>query len=280
MQQKYGANEIQQAIEHFAERGYVIFKAAISTAVGESFWSAVEENITNNVNLQFHSDGKPCKQVNLSEDLRLRLPRIIDIQGHVPLALHLMFCDPISGFLGALYGTKPTCLQTLTYKFSSEQGAHSDLHLVSPPYAGAFDRTTLVAVWIAFEAAGERNGALVIYPGSHKLPKKRLDLDFKNDYGAYMKYLDTLCEQSGCPPEAYEAEAGEMLFWHGDFVHAGGPIPPQLSRPTRRSMVCHYAVVPSEQSSLTPDWIRMKTFNGSYYVPSSCIVRGQPVRNP
>lgn len=275
MQQRFGTDDVPSACAYFDRHGYVIFKDAIAPPLGQQFWTDVERNIDDNGELRFSHYGSILKGADLTAELRSKLPRIIDIQGYVPLAAHLMLCDPISRFLQALYKTEPTCLQTLTYKFSSEQGAHSDYHLVSPGYVGAYDRDTLAAAWLAFEDSSEQNGALIIYPGSHRLAKKRLDRDFNNDYGAYVRYLTALCESNGCGAECYEAATGEILFWHGDFVHAGGPILQQSPPPTRRSMVCHYAVVPPDRPSQQPDWVRMKTLQGSYYVPSSVLIAGR-----
>jgi ectoine hydroxylase-related dioxygenase (phytanoyl-CoA dioxygenase family) len=268
MQPRFQAAALEDALEYFRLHGYVIFENIVSAAAGERFWSEVEDNIENNRDLQFSTHGKLVRQSDLPGELREALPRIIDIQGYAPTAARLMWCDPIPRFLKALYRTAPTCLQTLTYKFSSEQGAHSDRYLVSPPYVGEFDRLSLAAVWIPFEPSRTENGRLIVYPGSHKLPKRRLDLDFKNDYGAYVKYLDALCERNGCAAESYEANVGEILFWHGDLVHAGGPILQQSPRPTRKSLVCHYAVVPGGRPSLSADWIRIDSVEGSHYVPS------------
>ena len=81
--------------------------------------------------------------------------------------------------------------------------------------------------------------------------KKRLDLDFDNDYGRYMRYIDGPCQSSDCLAEGYEAQVGELLFWDGDLVHAGGPIG-KSPRPTRRSLVCHYAIVPVDRPTPHP----------------------------
>jgi ectoine hydroxylase-related dioxygenase (phytanoyl-CoA dioxygenase family) len=271
MQRKFSVTDLPDAVDYFNQRGYVVFRDVFASSVAEDFWSAVEMNIRDNANLQFSVYGKIMRQSELSDADKAALPRVIDIQGHVPLAAHLMLCGPITSFLKRLYGKRATCLQTLTYKFSSEQGAHSDRHLVSPPYVGEYDRSTLAAAWFAFEPSGTANGALIVYPGSHKLSKKRLDTDFGNDYGAYVKYLELLCADAGCRAESYEAQTGEVLIWHGDFVHAGGPVL-QSPRPTRKSLVCHYAVVPEDRPSQTSDWLRIRCLQGSYYIPAASII--------
>jgi ectoine hydroxylase-related dioxygenase (phytanoyl-CoA dioxygenase family) len=274
MLQKFEPGEIEAAIEFFHSNGFVVFRNAVSPAIADAFWEEVEENVAHNPHLQFSMHGRIYTGRDLPENLRVMLPRIIDIQGHAALTVHLMFGRPIPDFLHALYGTAPTCLQTLTYKFSSEQGAHSDCYLVSPPCVGDYNRRTLTAAWIPFEVSTTRNGALIVYPGSHKLAKKRLDTDFRDNYSEYVRYLNRLCITCGCPPQPYDAEVGDVLLWHGDLVHAGGPIQQQSPRPTRRSLICHYGVVPANRPSLTPDWVRLKTPRGSYYMPSSSVIAG------
>jgi ectoine hydroxylase-related dioxygenase (phytanoyl-CoA dioxygenase family) len=261
--------DIGAAIEYFQANGYVIFRNVVPPPIATAFWADVEANVAHNPLVQFSLYGRIYLQRDLPDDLRTAVPRIIDIQGHVPLAVHLMFVDPIPEFLRALHGAPPTWLQTLTCKFSSEQGAHSDYYLVSPPCVGDYNRGTLTAAWMPFEASSDRNGALVVYPGSHRLQKKRLDTDFDNEYGRYVDYLRDLCERSGSQPTTDDAEPGDLLFWHGDLVHAGGPIRQQSPRPTRRSLVCHHATVPDSRPSMSPDWVRLRTLRGSYHIPAA-----------
>jgi ectoine hydroxylase-related dioxygenase (phytanoyl-CoA dioxygenase family) len=160
----------------------------------------------------------------------------------------------------------PTCLQTLTYKYSSEQGAHSDKKLVSPPQAHDYDRESLVASWFALEPSSVENGALIVYPGSHRIPKPPLTWELKYDYAAYVHAMDKLCRDNGCEPEAFEADAGDVLFWHSDFVHAGGPIMSTSAEPpTRKSLVCHYARLRRWTRSRDRIHLRVRSGGGSYF---------------
>ena len=154
----------------------------------------------------------------------------------------------------------------LPSELSSEQRAHSDKVLVSPPYIGPYDRETLAASWLALEASSEANGALIIYPGSHKLPKRGLFDGFEESYAAYTNWLDTWLQENGFKAVTFRAEPGDILFWHGDFIHAGGAIQsPSDTPPTRKSLVCHYASIPAEQASLDAGWTRVSISGGTYY---------------
>jgi ectoine hydroxylase-related dioxygenase (phytanoyl-CoA dioxygenase family) len=263
---KFKTNEIHEASKYFDRFGYVIFKDAVSPDLIENFWSKVEKAISDNDNLTYTMYG----QIYTGPDTPLdgkKLPRIVDIESHVEDAPRLMLAPVVCKFLQHWYkGVAPTCLQTLTYKYSSEQGAHSDKLLVSPPHADNYDRETLVASWFALEPSSLSNGALIVYPGSHRVPKPDLSWELEHDYAAYARALDTLCRENGCDPEVFEADRGDLLFWHGDLIHAGGPITaPQTQPPTRKSLVCHYAALGKSAQSLDPAHLRVRHGRGYYF---------------
>jgi ectoine hydroxylase-related dioxygenase (phytanoyl-CoA dioxygenase family) len=263
---KFKSHQISEAIEYFDRFGYVVFQSAIPKRLMHNFWDGVEASISKNDHLTYTMYGQIYTGTTVPLDGK-KLPRIIDIESHVAEAGRLMLAPVVCKFLQRWYkGVAPTCLQTLTYKYSSEQGAHSDKLLVAPPQAYDYDRETLVASWFALEASSRRNGALVIYPGSHRVPKPDLAWELENDYAAYARALDTLCRENGCEPEVFEADPGDVLFWHGDLVHAGGAITSQDPEPpTRKSLVCHYAALPQATPSRDPAQLRVGYGRGYYF---------------
>lgn len=269
---KYEITDIKAAAEYFDRYGYVIFKNSISTDLIDSFWSKTEQAISENDDLTYTMYGQIYSGPAVPLDGK-KLPRIVDIESHVAEARRLMLAPVISKFLRRWYkGVAPTCLQTLTYKYSSEQGAHSDKLLVSPPHAHDYDRETLVASWFALEPSSIKNGALIVYPGSHRIPKPDLAWELAHDYGAYARALDALCRERGCEPEVFEADLGDLLFWHGDLIHAGGPITSQdLEPPTRKSLVCHYAALRKWTRSRDPAHVRVRHGGGSYFHKEACL---------
>lgn len=258
---------LAEKVDHFRKYGYVIFERAVSEDLIDAFWSDVERNIAHNPDLTFSVHGKVftnAQRADFADAAAGVILRIIDIESHSPLATELMLHPIVARFLSALYGGhKPTCIQTLTYEQSSEQGAHSDKFLVSPPTVGPnYDRNTLAASWIACEDADEANGALIIYPGSHLIAKKRLGDEIAN-YAEYVAHLENECAKAGCAPKLFEARKGDILFWDGDFVHAGGPIKDRTR--TRKSLVSHYADIPALHLFPGATKTRRMTRNGSYY---------------
>ncbi len=271
---KFEVSEQAAAQQYFDAHGYVVFRRSFDPGLSERFWQKVEASIAHNANLTYSVHG----QLYAGPDVPLegkKLPRIIDIESHVPEARELMLGPAITQFLTRWYGGQsPTCLQTLTYKYSSEQGAHSDKKLVAPPHADTYDRETLTASWFALEPSNLENGALIVYPGSHKIPKPDLSWEIANDYGAYVRAIDALCRQHGSDPVVFEAELGDILFWHGDLVHAGGPIMSQAAEtPTRKSLVCHYAAIPKQERSLDPAHLRVRYGAGSYFHKTAYLPR-------
>ncbi|MEO1040893.1 MAG: phytanoyl-CoA dioxygenase family protein [Pseudomonadota bacterium] len=265
-----GSPAVKAALAQFERDGYAVLRGEVPPSLCDAFWSDVEKSLATDGDLRIVSAGKPVRNAERAQPYsalwsgRGDPERIIDIEAQVARAPQLMLHESIASFLRGALGGAPTCIQTLTYSHSSQQAAHSDKFLVSPRAAGPYDRNTLIASWVALEASDDGNGALIVWPGSHRLPKRRLKDDFAGKYGAYVAHLKELCADAGIEPIRFYAEQGDVLFWHGDLVHAGGKIE-EPSR-TRKSLVCHYAQV--KGPSKWADKRVVKTQGGSYYMPA------------
>lgn len=245
---------LPQKIEFFQKNGYVIFEKAIEHDLIERFTEDFNNLLQQNKPLKMSLFGNIISFQDLDSDSEkekyLKYGRFIDIENFSVLGKQLILHPTISDFLTNVYRGRPTNLQSLTYKHSSQQGEHSDLYLVSPEWAGNYRRNTLTASWIALEDANEINGALIIYPGSHLIPdKKRLVEDFNDNYKAYVEYCQDICQQHGIKAEYFYAKKGDILFWHGDFIHAGGVVKDWTK--TRLSIVCHYANIADDHFPLS-----------------------------
>ena len=246
---------IADKINFFQQKGYVIFEQIIPHDLIDRFAEDFANLVTENRPLKIILLEKSIFLTHIKSDIKkqqyLKYGRFVDLENYSALCKELVFYPVIANFLTNLYsGDRPTNLQTLTYKYSSQQGEHSDKYLVSPSWAEGYNRNSLTASWIALEDADESNGALVIYPGSHSIEhKKRLAEDFNSDYDAYVKYCQDICQQHGIKPEYFYARKGDVLFWHGDFIHAGGAVK-NWAR-SRFSLVCHYANIQRESYSLS-----------------------------
>lgn len=253
---------IAQKRADFERDGYVVFERAIAEDLIARFWSEVERELDNNPRLRLSVGSRVFENRERGRgDINALNWRVIDIERYAPSAMALALHPTATAFLRALYGAAPTCIQTLTFARGSEQSPHADKFLVTPGTVGfGYDRDSLVASWIACEPSDEANGALVLYPGSHKIERER------PEEGAaaskYSRYLAGLCAQRDIAPTPFYAATGDLLFWHADLVHAGGAIADRAR--TRRSLVSHYANV-SRFRRIPEKGRKRKTFGGGRY---------------
>lgn len=141
-----------------------------------------------------------------------------------------------------LTGKKVFPYHTLNFIQGSEQAPHSDaIHMGTYPQGG------LIAAWIALESTDEKNGPLVYFPGSHRLPYlKNADLGLKenrflldeNPNAKYEQKIKEVLEKGNFKPQEFHANSGDVLIWHGNLVHGGKKMLDKTR--TRKSMVIHY----------------------------------------
>jgi hypothetical protein len=139
--------------------------------------------------------------------------------------------------LEQLYGRKPLPFQTLNFPTGTEQRAHSDIihfHTDPPSY--------MCGVWMALEDIDEGNGALVYYPGSHKLPEVKME-DIapgpgKEHYHLYEDHMEMLVRKHKLRAERAIIKKGQALIWSANLIHGGGSHPDKHR--TRHSQVTHY----------------------------------------
>ena len=239
---------MQEQLDFFEEKGYFIFKSLIDEDTINKFWAEFEYLIETNPDIEFSKNAKIYRKDQISADERYDL-RVINLLS-LSLQTRLLSTENnVMSFINKFYNEKLACIQSLAYSKSSRQGPHSDKYLVSPPYIGKYNRNTLCAAWFACVDTDESNGALEIFPGSHKVENKPLLKNFQKDYKGYSQSLIKHIEQNGCKKEVFRAQKGDVLIWHGDFVHGGGK--PLDDTKSRSSLVCHYARVEPKNVSGT-----------------------------
>jgi hypothetical protein len=140
-----------------------------------------------------------------------------------------------------IFGVPARPCQTLTYVFGSEQNPHQDTIHLTPFPAGY-----MCGAWIALEDVQPDSGELMIYPGSHRLPRL-----YMKDLGcakvrdeAWLEFGNTvepawrrLLDEHSLAPVAYRPKRGTVLIWHENLMHGGGR---RRNRSlSRRSIVIH-----------------------------------------
>ncbi len=139
--------------------------------------------------------------------------------------------------LEQLVGRKALPFQTLNFPIGTTQCAHSDtIHFNTMPEG------YMAGVWVALEDIDLDNGALVYYPGSHKLPYYSMqDLGLEPGYAHYHEYeqcIQNLIADENLQPEYGVINKGEAIIWHANLLH-GGSSRKDIAR-TRHSQVTHY----------------------------------------
>jgi hypothetical protein len=142
--------------------------------------------------------------------------------------------------LSKLYGVEMLPCQTLTYKYGSQQGVHSDyVHLSTYP------KNLMCGVWVALEDVASGAGELSVYRGSHKSPYFTMnDFGLKkiadNDYSPFVGTFDAAWSEEALRHEEVRAllKAGDILVWQANLLHAGNRRVHESL--TRRSCVLHY----------------------------------------
>ncbi len=119
------------------------------------------------------------------------------------------------------------CLMTKYPGFSSATLWHQDIRYWS------FDRPELVSVWLALGEETERNGALKVIPGSHRLELDRGRLDsalfLRTDLEDNQALLDSA--------QSVPLGPGDVLFFHCRLFHAAGM---NLTETIKQSLVFTY----------------------------------------
>jgi len=154
-----------------------------------------------------------------------------------PAVRTLALAPRVLRVLQQLYGRKPKPFQTLNFPTGTEQRAHADIihfHTDPPSY--------MCGVWVALEDIDLGNGALVYYPGSHKLPEVKME-DIapgpgKQYYDRYEDTIEALVKTHDLPAERAIIKKGHAFIWSANLIHGGGSHPDKHR--SRHSQVTHY----------------------------------------
>lgn len=168
--------------------------------------------------------------------------RLHNLHEHYPAVRRLWQHPKVLKLLDLIFDAPARPCQSLSYVFGSQQDHHQDtIHLT------AFPAGYMCGVWTALEDVQPESGELVVYPGTHRLPRiYRASVDLpvveNGDWTAFGDKVVTrwqaMLQQGGFQPEVYRPKAGTVLVWHENLMHAGS-IRRDLGL-SRRSIVCHY----------------------------------------
>lgn len=167
--------------------------------------------------------------------------RLEQMHVHFPAVREVWLYRPVHRFLSLVFGVPSNPCQSLVYVFGSQQDAHQDTVHLTPFPAGL-----MCGVWAALEDVQPGSGELVVYPGSHRLPRVYLHdaecAKVRGDWSEFGRKVvgrwNELLKAEGTEPVPYYAKKGQILIWHENLMHAGS-----VRRDTslsRRSIVTHH----------------------------------------
>ena len=213
--------------------------------------------------------------------------RVTDAWESIPGVKRLALLPSVLSLLQALYRRTPVAMQTLNFARGTEQKPHSDaFHFNSVPPG------FMCGVWIALEEIDDRNGPLLYYPRSHKLPyleHMHYGLTASRQsghelYPAYEEQLGRVLDKAGLEPLTISMPAGHALVWAANLAHGGAPIVDRQR--TRHSQITHYffedcLYYQPQKSDVflgRIEWLDKKSVATGDYLPQ--VYNGRSVRVP
>ena len=227
--------------EHFVDHGFLVVEDLLGPDELEALNLAVEDAVARG--LEGYEWGSSQRLHNLHE----RYPAVRELWLH----------PKVTRLLDLIFDAPARPCQSLTYVFGSQQDHHQDTIHLTPFPAGY-----MCGVWTALEDVQPSSGELVVYPGTHRLPRiyrQTVDLPpvVDGDWTSFGDKVVTRWKQMlddlAVAPQVYQPKAGTVLIWHENLMHAGS-VREDLTK-SRKSIVCHYfaeGVVGYYDSSATP----------------------------
>lgn len=214
-----------EQLRRFVRDGFVVLDAPLPEPMIERANAALDEAIAKEYQGYRYGDSTRLEQMHV----------------HFPAIRDIWLYPPVHRFLSLVFDAPSRPCQSLVYVFGSQQDAHQDTIHLTPFPAGL-----MCGVWIALEDVRPGSGELLVYPGSHRLPRvymhqvgcAKVDGDWSEFGAKVVGRWAELLRDSGIAPVPYLARRGQILVWHENLMHAGSVRrDPSLSR---RSVVTHH----------------------------------------
>lgn len=220
-----GATDAELAdLRHFVEKGFLVLRDVLAPDELDGLNAAIDDAVAKKL------EGYEWGASQRLHNLHLLYPAIRELWVHprVLRMLSLIFDSPARPY------------QSLTYVFGSEQYHHQDTVVLTPFPAGR-----MCGVWTALEDIQPESGELIVYPGSHRLPRTYMkDLGIPKvgedwtAFGEAVAPVWTKFLRGRYAQEVYRPKAGTILIWHENLMH-GGMVRRDKTL-SRRSIVGHY----------------------------------------
>ncbi len=170
-------------------------------------------------------------------EIKTRRMKINDLYLDMENVRELALSERIAAILSELLGNAPALCNSLYFEKGSQQPAHVDAIYMTPK-----TDDHLIAIWVALEDTHADAGQLEYYPGSHKIEQMVFSNGKRHfvheEMPQWHSYMDSQVEKHGLKKTAFSAKKGDVLIWHANLLHGGGPIADPNR--TRKSLVFHY----------------------------------------
>ena len=233
-----------ELLQDWARDGFVRFPALIEPAAVEGLLADAEAAWRERPRIDVNISGLgivEMPEAPLREQIGHHHYRLLDLQDVSESARRIALGRRLSRFLRLLFDDVPVAMQSLFFEYPSEQETHQDF-----PFVQARILSHLVGCWIACEEVDERNGPLVYYPGSHRLPKfdwgggnLAMEGEDAGRVAKFTDYLERASTEAGLERRILKASQGDVLLWHGALAHGGAPA--EDPEATRKTFVVHYS---------------------------------------
>jgi ectoine hydroxylase-related dioxygenase (phytanoyl-CoA dioxygenase family) len=249
--------------KNFDEQGFAILPSFYSASEIDEVVESIARRKLNrplNVTVDLLDTGERSLLGLLSErEIESRRMKINDLYLDMENVRELALSERIAAVLKDLLGNAPALCNSLYFEQGSQQPAHVDAIYMTPK-----TNDHLIAIWVALEDAHVDAGQLEYYPGSHKIEQMIFSNGSRHfvpeEMPQWHSYMDRQVESHGLEKTTFFARKGDVLIWHANLLHGGGPIADPTR--TRKSLVFHYF---SEADARTLD-SKLKTKSCGYWI--------------
>ncbi|NML34287.1 phytanoyl-CoA dioxygenase family protein [Paraburkholderia antibiotica] len=171
------------------------------------------------------------------KEIETRRMKINDLYLDMTDVRELALSERIAPVLQQLFDQSPALCNSLYFEKGSQQPAHVDSIYMTPTTPDH-----LIAIWVALEDAHVDAGQLEYYPGSHKIEPMIFSNGLRHfvpdEMPKWHAYIEEEVARRGFEKQVFSAKKGDVLIWHANLLHGGGPIADPAR--TRKSLVFHY----------------------------------------
>ena len=208
-------------MRNFARDGYAVARGLAPETLRRRMLEVARQHLANAVPpLEYEADVRyPGAPASTEAPGGRTVRRLLQAYARDPAfaawATSPELAQPLRALLGPrveLSQAHHNCVMTKDPRFSSLTNWHRDIRY------WAFERPDLVSVWLALGHERERNGCLLILPGSHGVEFAPHQLDDVQFLRIEVPENQPLLAQQ----TKVELDPGDVLFFHSRLFHAAG----------------------------------------------------------